>query len=336
MTSRSRLMPLADMVDGQEADVFAMLAQRELKETREGKPFWRVSFRDARREISFPIWNDSTWFSACENDWKAGSFYKLRCVYRDTSHGAVLEIRKIRETAASDAADGFDAWMLVPRTQRDESEMFADLLAIASQQIRDSHLAALVVGILAEHQELLCTLSAAVYHHHAFRGGFVEHILSVARNAVFLAEKYHHWLPETVDGRVRDLVIAGAILHDIGKLRELKMVSTGAELTPAGELIGHALLGRDLVREAAQRHPIDAETLLRLEHLIVAHQRTPEWGAPKPPMTPEAWLVYYADDIDARMQMLHEAMLAEPGQWITSNKNAIKQKVFKGPLPEDG
>src|SRR5262249_49285921 len=163
--------------------------------------------------------------------------------YRETSHGAVLEIRKIRETTSADAADGFDPWMLVPRTQRDESEMFADLIEIASHSIGNPQLSALVVGILTDNQESLYTWSAAVHRYRAFRGGFVEHILSVARNAVFLAEKYHHWLPETVDPRVRDLVVAGAILHDIGKLRELKMVSTGAEFTPAGELIGHALLG---------------------------------------------------------------------------------------------
>lgn len=329
MSSRPKIVPLADLIDGQEADVFALLAHRDSQKTRDGKPFWRVAFRDAKREVSFPIWHDSPWFAPCETDWKQGTFYKLRCVFRDTSHGQVLEIRKIRETTTADAGDGFDPWMLVPHTDRDVGEMFADLLTIASQRIGDPHLAALVVSILSAHQEPLCDMSAAVHHHHAFRGGFVEHILSVTRNALMLAEKYHHWLPETVDARSRDLTIAGAILHDIGKVRELTMTSTGAEMTPAGELIGHALLGRDLVREFAAKHPVDPETLLRLEHLIVSHQRTPEWGAPKPPMTPEAWLVYYADDLDARLQMLHEGLQSEPDKWITTRKNALQQKLFK-------
>jgi 3'-5' exoribonuclease len=129
----------------------------------------------------------------------------------------------------------------------------------------------------------------------------------------------------------RDLVIAGAILHDIGKLREVEVTPAGGAYTPAGELIGHVLLGRDMLREAAAGKPIDAETLLRLEHIIVSHQRLPEWGSPKPPMTPEALLVHYADDLDAKLHAAHEA-LAEPGGngFVTSNRNALGQKLFRG------
>jgi 3'-5' exoribonuclease len=96
-------------------------------------------------------------------------------------------------------------------------------------------------------------------------------------------------------------------------------------------LIGHVLQGRDIVREAAAGSGIDAETLLRLEHVIVSHQRLPEWGSPKPPMTPEALLVHYADDIDAKFHTFY-AILRDDAQVgpLTSNKNILRQKVYRG------
>ncbi|HBO43520.1 MAG TPA: nucleotide-binding protein, partial [Planctomycetaceae bacterium] len=129
----------------------------------------------------------------------------------------------------------------------------------------------------------------------------------------------------------KDLVVAGGVLHDVGKLRELAVEATETHYTAEGELIGHLLLGRDMVRDAAARSDLDGETVLRLEHLILSHQRLPEWGSPKPPMTPEALLVHYADDVDAKYNMMATILTSDttPGQ-VTSRKNALHQKVFRG------
>ena len=126
--------------------------------------------------------------------------------------------------------------------------------------------------------------------------------------------------------------MAGAVLHDIGKLRELESTPVGTHYTASGELIGHILQGRDIVREvAAQIDDLDPETQLRLEHLILAHQRLPEWGSPKPPMTPEALLVHYADDIDAKYQMMVKVLTNDTTTGpVTSRKNVLYQKLFKG------
>src|SRR5690606_29252006 len=116
-------------------------------------------------------------------------------------------------------------------------------------------------------------------NHHAFAGGFLEHVLSVTRTAVYLAEKYDEYYPRL--GLSKDLVVAGAILHDIGKLLELDVQPEGATYTPSGRLVGHILLGRDLVRQkACQIEGFDPEVLLRLEHVIISHQGLPEWGSP--------------------------------------------------------
>ena len=325
------LLKLAETTDGQEADWFLLLSRKEELKTREGKPYFRVTLRDATREITVPIWHDSAWADACRHEWQTGVFYKVRGIYKDSQFGAQIEIRKIRETTADDLADGFDPLALLPRTKYDVAAMYAELTQIARERIEAPPLSALVLEILTHYRETICDLPAAVHHHHAFRGGFLEHVLSVARNAVFLADKYALAYPEYLPPKSRDLVVVGAILHDIGKMIELKTTPSGAEYTAAGELIGHAVLGRDLVREFAQRQELDPEIVLRLEHIVLSHQRTPEWGAPKPPMTLESLLVFYADDIDARLQMMVEALQNDTGSGcVTSPRNALQQKVFRG------
>jgi 3'-5' exoribonuclease len=174
-------------------------------------------------------------------------------------------------------------------------------------------------------------LPAATRNHHAFAGGFLEHVASVVRNARMLVDKYATDYADLRPPLSRDLVIAGAVLHDIGKLRELEMSDGAPAYTAAGELIGHVLMGRDIVREAAVVRNLDPELLLRLEHIIVSHQRLPEWGSPKPPMTPEALLVHYADDLDAKFQIMYAALHDDPQPGpFTSHNNPIKQKFFRG------
>lgn len=325
------IVPLCELQNGQEADLFALLTRKEELTTREGKPYFKVGFRDSQREVVFPVWADSSFAEECRDRWTPGACYKLRAVYRETSYGPQLEIRRIRPVSAADAADGFDPGMFQPRSRFEPEAMFAKLVALAEQRIEDAELRRLVVDILQQNRGRLLTLPGASKIHHAFVGGWLEHVLSVTRTAVFLADKYDDYYPELRPRLNRGLVVAGAILHDIGKLRELVEQPLGAVYTSEGELIGHILQGRDMLREAAAGRPIDPETLLRLEHIIVSHQRLPEWGSPKPPMTPEALLVHYADDLDAKYNMIVAVMSDDqtPGP-ITSKKNVLQQKFFRG------
>src|SRR5688572_6228740 len=121
---------LADLAAGQEADVFAMLSVKESLTTRDGKPYFKVGFRDSRREISFPIWSDTAHFVDCRDNWKAGSHYKLRTILRETNYGPQLEIYKIRAVNEADQTDGYDPWMFLPRSKFKSEEMFAEMVAI--------------------------------------------------------------------------------------------------------------------------------------------------------------------------------------------------------------
>ena len=255
----------------------------------------------------------------------------MRAVLRQSKYGPQLEIKKIREVENGDDKDGFDPHMCQPASRFDPVEMFAELMNILDVKIQDAALRQLVSDILENNREQLLLLPAATKNHHAFRSGYLEHVLNVTRTCCHLADKYAELYSDMDPPLNKDVIIAGAVLHDIGKLRELAVNPAGAEYTPEGCLIGHVLQGRDILREAAAGRAIDPELLLRLEHVIVSHQRLPEWGAPKPPMTPEALIVHYADDLDAKLQMFVCALQDDTDSGpLTSKRTILGYQVYRG------
>jgi 3'-5' exoribonuclease len=319
------------MSDGQESEFFALLTEKQELKTKDGKPYFRVTFRDARREVGFPIWSDSPLAESCRSRWATGQFYRMRAVLRQSKYGPQLDIKKIREVEHGDESDGFDPHMCQPASRFDPVEMFAELMNILDLRIQDSTLRQLVGDILENHREQLLVLPAATKNHHAFRSGYLEHVLNVTRTCCHLADKYGELYADMDPPLNKDVVVAGAVLHDIGKLRELSVNAAGAEYTPEGCLIGHVLQGRDIVREAAAGREINPDLLLRLEHVIVSHQRLPEWGAPKPPMTPEALIVHYADDLDAKLQMFVSAIREDSADGpLTSKRTILGYQVYRG------
>ncbi|OIO23574.1 hypothetical protein AUJ65_03315 [Candidatus Micrarchaeota archaeon CG1_02_51_15] len=131
---------------------------------------------------------------------------------------------------------------------------------------------------------------AAMFLHHAWLGGLLEHSLAVALTAREAAKNY------AVD---LDLLTAGALLHDVGKIIEFE-VTTSIKIGEEGMLRGHTVIGEELVREKAKQTGLDTHTLRKLSHMILAHHGEHEYGAPKEPMFVEAVLVYYADEMDAK------------------------------------
>jgi 3'-5' exoribonuclease len=333
--SRSQTVSLCELKNSQEADFFAKLSAKEPLTTRDGKPYVRVGFRDAQREVQFPIWADSPWYEPCKSDWTVGEFYKLRAAYRETSYGPQLEIRRIRTATDDDAADGFDRWMLLPRSRHDAEAMYAELGELVRSRIADAGVQQLVLHVLESNRNAVQTWPASLRHHHAYLGGFIEHALSVAKTADFLAAKYETLYPALSPPLDGDLVIAGAILHDIGKLRELDQSPAGATRSIPGNLVGHVVLGRDMLREAAADSALvgnlDPEKLLRLEHIVVSHERQADWGAARPVMTPEALIVQAADELDAKFDMLQAVLSSDGGSGpFTSSKNILQTEIFRG------
>jgi 3'-5' exoribonuclease len=323
---------LFELDPGDSSDFFVLLVAKDKGTTRDQKPYYRLSFRDPNRTATAMIWHDAGWFDDCDQTWKPGQFFKVRGRYIENKYGSQIELEQIRPVKDEDAAHGFDPSEFFETSRRDPVQMFAELMEIA-EEIEEQPLRELVTSILKPHEEQLLKWPAASKNHHAFSGGFLEHVLSVTRTAVWLTDKYRQEYPALDPPLSKDLMIAGAILHDIGKLRELSHTPPITNYTPSGKLIGHILLGRDMVRDAARDvENLNPETLLRLEHIIVSHQNLPEWGSPIAPHTPEALLIHYADDIDAKFQMMAAALSEQPGddESFTSRNNPLRRTIFRG------
>ena len=330
MPTQRRITALADLEPGQEGEFFAILAAKEELKTREGKPYYRVTFRDARRQVSFPIWSDSRWGADCRNRWVAGRCYRMRAVYRESSYGPELDIREIRDYLPDRDKDFVPEWVH-PASREAPARLFERLWALVDKELADPALKALVLHILEVHREGWCQIPASARHQFAYVGGLLEHTLRVAENAVYLARAYRDRYSDQDPRFDPDLVVAGAVLHDVGKLKELEGVFPGERENDVGGLIGHLVLGRDLVREAAAVCPVPPEKLLRLEHIILSHHGQPEWGSPKPPMTLEALLVQYANDVDVRFELIWRILgdVGGEGCW-TSDRNPFRQRFYRG------
>ena len=330
-SSEPRITKLCALEPGESGDLFALLAGKERGTTRDGKPFYRLAFRDAVRTATAMVWHDSPFFDDCESSWKRGTFFKLRGRYAETSYGPQIDLEKLRPVIDADADDGFDPDEFYTSTRFDRQAMFQELVALVETSMLDAPLRRLVLEILNEHEVAIVRLPGEAKRHHVATGGFIEHVLSVTRTALFLAEKYAGHYPGL--DLSQDLVVAGAVLHDMGKLDEIELQPAGFEYTPRGRLIGHIALGRDIVRDKAREiDRLDEEVLLRLEHIIVSHHEVPDSGSPIPPSTPEALIVFHADTLDAKLDMMATALAApavddEP---FTGRDNPLRRPLFRG------
>src|SRR6266851_5383517 len=143
------LLRLSELTPGQIADFFALLADKIKGATRDGKPFYTCRFRDARRTVTLMVWADSPTFEACERDWQAGHFFKLRAKYGEHErYGPQIELEILRPITEKDAEDGFDQAQLVESSRYDPKQLFAELKELAATHIGDEPLRRLVATLL--------------------------------------------------------------------------------------------------------------------------------------------------------------------------------------------
>jgi 3'-5' exoribonuclease len=299
---------LCELQSGQLADFFAVLSERTKSTTRDGKPCYACKFRDARRTASCMIWGDSERYPECERDWQPGMFFKVRATFEyHRQFGPRLDLHNIRFVNEQDRADGFAEANLLEQSRFDRTAMFDELRGLADEALADEPLRKLALLLLDAHAEKLKTLPGSSRHYHPYPGGWLEHTLAVTKNCLWLVDHYRELYDNLTPPLNRDLVVAGAILHEIGRAVELEISSVPnepAEKTIAGHLLGHVLLSRDLVRDTARQVPeCNPELLLLLDHLIMTHLAVPEWGSPRLPLIPEALILHHADDLDAKMEM---------------------------------
>jgi 3'-5' exoribonuclease len=209
----------------------------------------------------------------------------------------------------------------LPATEQDRRTLAAELEA-AGRDLQNEDLRQLFDLMVsdAEFWEDFCQAPAAKGMHHARIGGLLEHSVNCLRIARALAEIY------PVD---RDLLLFGAIFHDVGKVRELSWNAGGFAYTTEGRLLGHVVLGERLVSQYVAMLPgFPEELALRLSHLLVAHQGETEYGSPERPKTLEALLVHLTDNLDARAEMyLESTKNVSPGGW-SHHENPLHRALY--------
>ena len=331
--SKPPLLRLHEMAVGQSGDFFALLSEHIRGARKDGKPFYTCRFRDAGRVASFMVWSDGPWFKACEKQWLAGQFYKIRGHYTEhETYGSQIDIVNIRPVVDEDRTEGFQPLDFVERTQFDVEAMFQELWAIAETHLENVPLRRLVLTVLHRHAKQWKQVPGSAKHYYPFAGGLLEHTLSVTHACIHLADKYVSQYPDLHPPLNRDLVVAGAILHDAGRLVEFNDDLIHPEATVDGRLFGHLILGRDLVREAARElGDVEPEWLRLLEHLLLCYLTLPEWGSPRLPMIPEALILHHADDLDAKLEMYVRCLTRdkEPGNF-TARDPVLGKALFKG------
>lgn len=287
-----RFSRIADLHDNVPGWGFFLCARKELRSDRNGSQFLDLVLQDVSGEVRAKVFQD---VELARQEFDAGEFVKVQGK-GNVHHGRFeLVIEKIRRVMPDrDAADGFREADCVPASPRPLDEMWRELTdRLAS--VEHPELRALLQRIVDRHGARLRVWPAARQVHHAYRGGLLEHILQITATVVSLAELY---------GARRDLLIAGALLHDIGKLREL-LYDVSTEYSVEGNLVGHITIGVGMVRDAIREIPNFPEDLqVEIEHLILSHHGSLERGSPVQPMTVEAFILATADELDAQLHQV--------------------------------
>jgi 3'-5' exoribonuclease len=316
---------IRDLKENEAIVSFASVRSKQIKSKRNREPFLELVLADRTGQIEAKIWDDvDVW----RNEVQAGDFIKYKGHVQMYNGSRQLIVERVRKATAADQEDGFSEREVIRSSEYDIDTMWTRLLELISTRCRRPCVVQLLRAILEKNSEKIRSFPAAAEIHHNYWGGFLEHVLSVVESALFFSEKY-----PTLDG---DLLIAGAVLHDIGKLEEFSNAACPA-YTTRGVLIGHVVLGRDILREEAFRIPdFPPDLLMLLEHMILSHQGQLQWGSPKEPRTPEALVLHYIDDIDAKLNRMLRLLRDDPGDSeFTAFDRYLGRVVFKGTAPDD-
>ncbi|MCC7127096.1 MAG: HD domain-containing protein, partial [Acidobacteria bacterium] len=232
----------------------------------------------------------------------------------------ISSIRRVHPE--QDRREGFREEDCVLSAPRPVDEMWRELTARV-EAMQDTPLRVLVSRVLADHEAALREWPAAQAIHHAYRGGFLEHIVKMSEVGVDVARAY---------GADADLVLAGVVLHDIGKLQELSYEAGATSYTRDGNLLGHIAIGVILVREMTQSIAgFPAERRAQIEHLVLSHHGTREHGSPVEPKTVEAFILASIDELDARINQVRRAIREDvsDGEFTIWHKR-LGRVLYKG------
>jgi 3'-5' exoribonuclease len=311
------------MTDGETVEDVYLVSDKQLRANRHGNLFLQVDLSDRTGSINGRLWNAGEHLF---RSFEEGDFVRIKGKVQ-LFQGALQIILSQVERAAPDGVELAD---FLPQSDQDINKLL-DKLRGMLRKLGNPHLRALAECFLMD-EEFVRDFSrapAGVRNHHAYLGGLVEHVVKLLELGERVAPLY-----ADLD---LDLLLTGIFLHDVGKVRELsygKMFS----YTDEGQLIGHIVIGVEMLNEKAAKvpdltgEPFPRELLLRLKHMILSHHGAYEFGSPKLPMTPEAIALHYLDNLDAKVHSFTRDIRADnnPGSAWTPFNQSLQRRLFKG------
>ncbi|MDW8348659.1 MAG: HD domain-containing protein [Verrucomicrobiae bacterium] len=295
-----------------QATVHGQITAIRIAQARNNKDYLDLTLSDTTGNMSLKIWRDHPLFDFLLQDSK-GAFFKLTATWSLNNFGInhdQLTATRLSTAEMNDLLQG-----PLERQKRIENDF--NTIADLATSIVNPYLRRLCEEFLTEYEEPFRRAAAARDYHHARRGGLVEHVAQMMRAADALCKVY-----PSIN---RDLVLAGVLFHDVGKLWENDYEKNGFGMpyTLVGELLGHISIGVEFVNRLwrsleddpefqAAGQPSREHTRFHLLHLIASHHGQREFGAPVTPRTPEAWLLHYVDNLDARIEILQSAYAENP------------------------
>jgi len=313
------LPPLRQLTADSAGLGFFLCTQKEARPGRNGE-FLSLTLQDATGRIVARVFDD---VERLKGSFEAGDFVKVKAranLYNDRLQLIVENIRRVH--LEQDRLEGFREEDCVMSSSRPVDQMWAELQGRIAG-VGNPFIKQLLEAIVAANEAKLRVWPAAQTVHHAYRAGFLEHILQMAATGEMLARAYD---------AVVDLVLAGALLHDIGKLQELDY-ELATSYSREGRLLGHIMLGSTLVGEAAAAiEGFPPELLTEIQHLILSHHGRLEFGSPVAPMTVEAFILSFVDDLDAKINIVRQAIRDDTGEGeFTGYHPKLERVIWKGP-----
>jgi 3'-5' exoribonuclease len=271
------------------------------------KDYLDVVVADRSGRMSAKIWDN---VDALHKLIQAGGIYRLSGEVDAFNGKLQLKITRARPLGPDDSDCRPEDF--VERPPFDSEALLADLFAILDANVADPHLRQLVALFREEYGPVFAQAYGAQKIHHAFAGGLLQHTHALLKLVLAVAPLY---------GLDQELLLVGALFHDIGKTEEFK-TQPALETTLAGGLLGHLVISLEAFLDMKRRIPDFPEPLsVRLQHLIVSHHGEKEYGSPEVPKTREAYLLHILDLLDSRLNIFAEQLKAGDGQKLFSEFN---------------
>jgi len=300
---------IKDLREGERIVEHYLCKRKESRESKAGKTFLSLKLQDKTGIVDAKIWD----MTGDIGQFEEGDIIKIDSLVTLYQNELQIKIGKLRRSREGE----YDMSEYIPASKRDIGEMYAKVVDLI-KSVQNPHIKALLENIMIKNEaqaEAFQTHAAAMHMHHSYRGGLLEHTLSVAEICDTLGSRY-----KNIN---RDILMAGALLHDFGKIYELAPLPF-SEYTDDGQMLGHIIIGVEMITEETAKIPNFPRELSSLvKHCIVSHHGEFEFGSPKLPSTAEALILHFADNIDAKLTTFDDIVEKDnsAGLWTTYQKS---------------